>query len=110
LFIEEGMLVVSYEVEHEKWLKRHLSRRKGKSLEALKRGHGYGNQKFTEYIWWRLFGHFKDLHPEFEILDWRGFPFYADFVWIVGSLRIVFEIQTIALMCRTWIVQDTAES
>jgi hypothetical protein len=84
---------MSYLVEHEKWLNGHRSKRSGRRLDALQRGHGYGNQKFAERIWWRLFGHFKGLHPEYEVLDWRGQPFYADFMWIIGVFRIVFEIQ-----------------
>jgi hypothetical protein len=84
---------VSYAVEQEKWLKGHLSKRNGMRLDALKRGHGFGNQLFLEKIWWILFGHFKGLHPEYEVLDWRGFPFYADFMWSISSIRIVFEIQ-----------------
>lgn len=84
---------MSYAMEHEKWLKGHLMKRNENRLEALKRGHGYGNQLFLEKIWWSLFGHFKGLHPEYEVLDWRGFPFYADFMWMIGSVRIVFEIQ-----------------
>ncbi len=71
----------------------HQSKRTGRRLEALKRGHGYGNQLFLKEIWWKLLGHFEGLHPEYEVLDWRGQPFYADFMWIVGFIRIVFEIQ-----------------
>lgn len=84
---------MSYAIEQEKWLKWHISKRSDNRLDALKRGHGYGNQLFSEKIWWNLFGHFKNLHSEYEILDWRGFPFYADFMWIIGSIRNVFEIQ-----------------
>jgi len=87
------MIVVSYVIEHEKWLKGHLKKRKGMRLDALKSGHGFGNQLFVEKVWWNLFGHFKGLHPEYEMLDWRGFPFYADFIWMMGSIGVVFEIQ-----------------
>lgn len=37
-------------------------------------------------------GHFAGLHPEYEVKDWRGRSYYVDFIWILGSLRIVFEI------------------
>jgi hypothetical protein len=87
------MVDLSYGVEHEKWILEHVKRRSGSRLDGLKRGHGYGNKFFAENIWWRLFGHFKNLHPEYEILDYRGLPFYADFMWIMGMIRIVFEIQ-----------------
>jgi hypothetical protein len=63
---------VRFEVEHEKWLQRHLSMRQGERKDALRRGHGYGNRMFAEKIWWPLMGHFTGLHPEYEVRDWRG--------------------------------------
>jgi hypothetical protein len=83
---------MSYLEEHERWIKRHLAIRKGERLDALKRGHGYGNQLFAERIWWPLVGHFLGLHPEYEVKDLRGRSYFVDFMWLVGSLRIVFEI------------------
>lgn len=83
---------MSYLEEHERWIKRHAALRKGERLDALKRGHGYGNQLFAEQIWWPLVGHFLGLHPEYEVKDWRGRSYFVDFMWLVGSMRIVFEI------------------
>jgi hypothetical protein len=83
---------MSYSEEHERWIKRHMAIRKGDRLDALKRGHGYGNQLFAERIWWPLVGHFLGLHPEYEVKDWRGRSYFVDFMWLVGSMRIVFEI------------------
>jgi very-short-patch-repair endonuclease len=83
---------MSFQVEHEKWLNDHLKQRKGERLDALKRGHGYGNQLFVERIWWSIIGHFHGLHPEYEVKDWRGRSYFVDFMWMVGAIRIVFEI------------------
>jgi hypothetical protein len=83
---------VGYDVEYEKWIKSHLSKRRGERKEALVRGQGYGNRLFAETIWWNLMGHFTGLHPEYEVKDWRGRSYYVDFVWIMGGLRFVFEI------------------
>lgn len=83
---------MSFESEHERWIHYHLARRKGERLDALKRGHGYGNRLFVEKIWWPLLGHFKGLHPEYEVRDWRGRAYYVDFMLLIGSIRIVFEI------------------
>jgi hypothetical protein len=83
---------MGFQIEQEKWIHQHLKQRRGERLDALKRGHGYGNQLFIEQIWWPLVGHFRDLHPEYEVKDWRGRSYFADFMWIVGALRIVFEI------------------
>lgn len=83
---------MSFSVEHERWIKEHIASRKGERLDALRRGHGYGNQLFVELVWWPLAGHFLGLHPEYEVKDWRGRSYYVDFMWIVGSTWIAFEI------------------
>ncbi|KRF38591.1 hypothetical protein [Paenibacillus sp. Soil787] len=80
------------QIEHDNWISNHLRRRRGERLDVLNRGHGYGNQLFVERIWWMLVGHFHGLHPEYEVKDWRGRSYFVDFMWIVGALRIVFEI------------------
>jgi len=83
---------MSFEIEQEKWIDDHLQRRKGERRDALRRGHGYGNQLFAKHVWWALSGHFRDFHPEYEVKDWRGRSYFVDFMWIVGTYRIVFEI------------------
>ncbi|GIQ69823.1 hypothetical protein DUZ99_07430 [Xylanibacillus composti] len=83
---------MSFQTEHEKWIKRHLNQRQGERKDALKRGHGYGNRLFAEKIWWPLVGNFQNLHPEYEVLDWRGRSYFVDFMWILGALRFAFEI------------------
>ncbi|MFD0674173.1 hypothetical protein [Cohnella sp. GCM10027633] len=83
---------MSFDSNHEQWVKDHLKRRTGERLDALRRGHGFGNRLFIEKAWWPMVGHFEGLHPEFEVKDWRGRPYYVDFMWIVGMIRIVFEI------------------
>ena len=83
---------MSFLEEHESWIRDHLKRRQGERLDALKRGHGFGNRLFVEQIWWPLAGHFHGLHPEYEVKDWRGRAYYADFMWRAGAARFVFEI------------------
>ncbi|MCM3634703.1 MULTISPECIES: hypothetical protein [Paenibacillus] len=83
---------MSLTIEQDKWLQKHLASRKGERRDALKRGHGYGNQLFIEQIWWPLMGHFNGLHPEYEVKDWRGRAYYVDFMWKLGGYRFVFEI------------------
>lgn len=83
---------MGFQTEHEIWIQEHMKRRSGERLDALRRGHGYGNQLFIELIWWPLVGHFDGLHPEFEVRDWRGRSYFVDFLWRVGASRIVFEV------------------
>lgn len=83
---------MSFEVEHEKWIQRHLATRQGDRKDALRRGHGYGNRLFVEKVWWSLMGHFIGLHPEYEVRDWRGRSYFVDFMWILGGHFFAFEI------------------
>ncbi|UQZ36483.1 hypothetical protein C2I18_24880 [Paenibacillus sp. PK3_47] len=83
---------MGFREEHEQWLFDHFKRRKGERLDALKRGHGYGNRLFVEEVWWPLAGHFDGLHPEYEVRDWRGRSYFVDLLWEVGSSRIAFEV------------------
>jgi DNA-binding CsgD family transcriptional regulator len=78
---------------HEQWLSSHLRRRTGERRSRLLRGHGHGEKLFLERVWWPLFGHFDHLHPEYEVADWRGQPYFVDFAWIRGQCRIAFEIK-----------------
>ncbi|AIQ23664.1 MULTISPECIES: hypothetical protein [unclassified Paenibacillus] len=83
---------MGFESEHNEWLCNHLKQRKGERLDALKRGHGYGNRLFVERVWWPLAGHFHGLHPEYEVKDWRGRSYFVDILWEIGASRIAFEI------------------
>lgn len=83
---------LSFMTEHEKWIQAHLAKRQGERKDALRRGHGYGNRMFAEKIWWPLMGHFHGLHPEYEVMDWRGRSYFVDFMWVLGGYNFAFEI------------------
>ncbi|URN96363.1 MAG: hypothetical protein NAG76_09160 [Candidatus Pristimantibacillus lignocellulolyticus] len=78
---------------HEEWMKDHLKQRTGERKDRLKRGHSYGEMLFLEKVWWPLVGNFKDLHPEYEVADWRGMKFFVDLMLCLGDTRIAFEIK-----------------
>lgn len=84
---------MGFKAMHEQWLTSHLKRRTGERRSRLQRGHGHGERLFLERVWWPLFGHFDHLHPEYEVADWRGQPYFVDFAWIRGQCRFAFEIK-----------------
>ena len=84
---------MGFEVAHEEWLASHLGRRTGERRDRLLRGHGHGERLFLKRVWWPLFGHFEHLHPEYEVTDWRGQPYFVDFAWIRGHCKFAFEIK-----------------
>ncbi|WP_336789282.1 hypothetical protein [Paenibacillus sp. MMO-177] len=82
-----------FEAAHVEWLKRHLAKRTGERKGRLERGHQHAEKLFLQQVWWPLMGTLEDLHPEYEILDWRGKPYYADMAWLPGHVKFVFEIK-----------------
>lgn len=50
-----------------------------------------------------MMGHFNDLHPEYEVLDWRGWPYFVDYAWKPGQVKFAFEVKVTAHMCKTQI-------
>ncbi|MFD2611761.1 hypothetical protein [Paenibacillus gansuensis] len=91
---------MSFADTHAQWLKEHLSSRTGEHKGRLERGHGHGEILFLQQVWWPLRGHLRDLHPEFEVMDWRGRPYYADFLWISGQVKLVILIKGYATHVR----------
>lgn len=85
--------MVSFEQAHKEWIEGHLKRRSGERKGRLERGHQHGEKLFTQQIWWPIQGHFEHLHPEYEVLDWRGRPFYLDFAWLPGHVKLAIEVK-----------------
>lgn len=85
---------MEYEELHAAWVEAHLNKRKGERRGRLARGHGHSDQLFAKNVWYKLKGSFDHLHPEFEVLDWRGRPYFADFGYFPGDyLRLLIEIK-----------------
>lgn len=81
-----------FEEEYSTFMERHKQKRTGECLRRLQEGHSYAERLFLEKVWWPLFHHFKYLHPEFEVNDFRDGKRYLDFAYIRSNIRICFEI------------------
>lgn len=84
---------MKFEEVHEAWLSQHMRKRSGESKDRLKRGHSHGEKMFLTKVWWPLFGTLEDMHPEYEVADWRGSKFYIDLLYWKNDIRIAFEIK-----------------
>ncbi len=84
---------MDFERAHGEFIAQHLARRTGERRGRLERGHKEAEKLFCHNIWWKLRGNFDQLHPEYEVIDWRGIPYYCDFVWITWIVRLVIEIK-----------------
>lgn len=96
------MSSISFEENYTAFLEHHLTRRSGERRGRLERGHAHAESLFLRNVWWPLRGNFDDLHPEYEVTDWRGRSYFADFAWLPGNgeLKLLFEIKGYAAHVR----------
>jgi hypothetical protein len=92
---------MGFEQAHAEWIGGHLSRRKGERRGRLERGHQHGENLFAQKVWWPLKGNFEHLHPEYEVMDWRGRSYFADFAYLLGDyMRLLIEIKSFGTHVR----------
>ncbi|WP_342476335.1 hypothetical protein NYE24_18035 [Paenibacillus sp. FSL H7-0350] len=92
---------MTFEEAHEQFISGHLnSRPEGERKARLERGHRHAEVLFLKNIWWPLRRQFTELHPEYEVLDWRGRSYFADFAWLPGYMKLLIEIKGFATHVR----------
>lgn len=84
---------MTFEQAHQSFIRHHLAQRSGERRGRLERGHREAEKKFCENVWWELQGNFDNLHPEYEVLDWRGHSYFCDFIWITPAVKLIIEIK-----------------
>jgi hypothetical protein len=84
---------MTYEAAHEQFLKQHLASRSGERRGRLERGHRHAEQLFLRNVIWPMRGTMDGIHPEYEVPDWRGRSYFADYVWVLGLIKLVIEIK-----------------
>jgi very-short-patch-repair endonuclease len=84
---------LTFEQAHAAFLQKHLESRTGERRGRLERGHREAEKLFCRKVWWEVHGNFEHLHPEYEVMDWRGLSYFCDFVWIHGPVKLVIEIK-----------------
>ncbi|WP_421383299.1 DNA-binding response regulator [Bacillus salacetis] len=83
---------MEFEKEYQAFMDSHLQTRTGERLRRLQEGHKHAERLFLEQVWWPLFQHFRYLHPEYEINDFKDGKRYLDFAYIRPTMQICFEI------------------
>ncbi|MFD1772506.1 DUF559 domain-containing protein [Paenibacillus rhizophilus] len=84
---------MNVEEAHAAFIEYHLQSRTGERKGRLKRGHRDAEKLFCRSIWWPLQGNFNNLHPEYEVLDWRGLSYFCDFAWLTPFAKLIIEIK-----------------
>ncbi len=83
---------MGFEEEYQAFMNAHLQARTGERLRRLKEGHKQAEMLFLKQVWWPLFHHFRFLHPEYEVDDFKDGKRYLDFAYIRPAIRICLEI------------------
>lgn len=73
------------------WIASHRKMCSGERRRRLERI-GHAEQLFIKNVWWPLFGHFNNLHPEFEVKDYKDGWRFLDFVYLLAGCKICIEI------------------
>lgn len=82
----------SFDHSYQEFINHHGRRRTGERLRRLKEGHNHAEKLFLQHVWWPAFGNFDNLHPEYEIYDFKDGNRYLDFALLTGQLRLALEI------------------
>ncbi|SOC39334.1 helix-turn-helix domain-containing protein [Ureibacillus acetophenoni] len=83
---------MGFEEVYQTFMNDHLQARTGERLRRLQEGHNHAEMLFLKQVWWPLFNHFRFLHPEYEVNDYKDGKRYLDFAYIRPAIRICFEI------------------
>jgi very-short-patch-repair endonuclease len=83
---------MGFEEEYQTFMNAHLQERNGERLRRLQEGHNEAERMFLRQVWWPLFYHFRYLHPEYEVNDFKDGKRYLDFAYIRPAIRVCFEI------------------
>ena len=83
---------MGFDEEYLAFMNYHMQARTGERLRRLQEGHNHAEKLFLKQVWWPLFNNFRNLHPEYEVNDFKDGKRYLDFAYIRPAIRICFEI------------------
>jgi hypothetical protein len=83
---------MKFEEAYKRYMEKHTKGRRGERLRRLKERQGHTIKLFLEFVWWPAIGNFDDLHPEFEISDFKDGLRFIDFAFFIFAFRIAIEI------------------
>jgi very-short-patch-repair endonuclease len=82
----------AFEIAYQNWLEYHVRVSGGDRKRRLAKGLGYAEKLFLSRIWWPSFMNLQNLHPEFEVRDFKDGIRYLDFAYLMNDVRVCFEI------------------
>jgi hypothetical protein len=86
-------IIANFQEAHAAFIESHLKARSGERRGRLERGHQHAELLFLQNVWYPVHGQFDHLHPEYEVMDWRGRSYFADFAYLPPNLKFMLEIK-----------------
>ncbi|KIL36687.1 hypothetical protein SD71_06710 [Cohnella kolymensis] len=83
---------MDFETAYAAFIEKHAKLRRGERLRRLLKGHGHGEKMVLEKIWWPAFRNFDNLHPEYEVYDFKDGHRYLDHAFISGNVMLDLEV------------------
>lgn len=83
---------MDFDAAYASWLHHHYRARYGEGAKRIQDGLEYASRLFVEKVWWPVFHSFDDLHPEYQIRDFKDGYRYIDFAYIQPHFQIAIEI------------------
>lgn len=69
---------MDFETAYANFINLHMKKRRGERLRRLIEGHGHGEKMVLKKIWWPAIRNFDNLHPEYEVNDFKDGHRYLD--------------------------------
>ncbi|WP_276353519.1 DNA-binding response regulator [Cohnella caldifontis] len=82
----------SFEAAYQRWMEYHIRRSTGERKRRLQQGLSYSSKLFVRNLWWPAIGNLDDLHPEYEVHDFKDGSRFLDFAIILDGLVLCIEI------------------
>lgn len=83
---------MGFDQAYAKFMDSHIEKRKGDRLRRLKEEESPSGKLFLQQVWWPVFGHFENLHPEYQVSDFKDGFRYIDFALIHDMFKVAIEL------------------
>jgi hypothetical protein len=81
-----------FEAAYQTWIQQQIRKSTGERKRRLASGLGYAEKMFLALVWVPAFGNFRNLHPEYEVKDFRDGARFLDFAYLASGLKVGIEI------------------
>jgi very-short-patch-repair endonuclease/biotin operon repressor len=90
----------SFEKVYVRWMEPHLKWSKGERKRKLSEGLGFAEKLFVRSVLWPALSNLENVHPEFEVRDFKDGVRFLDFALLLNGQRICIEVDAFSTHYR----------